>query len=81
MSASRKQIEDIRFLEETGVLKTLPESLRKMADLRLQYPDTPLRELGELAVPPIGKSGVNHRLRRLSMIAEKYRTDPRNADL
>ena len=81
VSASGKQISDIRFLEEKGVLKTLPESLRKMADLRLQYPDTPLRELGELAVPPIGKSGVNHRLRRLSMIAEKYRTDPRNADL
>ena len=66
---------DILFLEERGVLKTLPESLRKMAELRLQYPDTPLRELGELAVPPIGKSGVNHRLRRLSEIAQKYRTD------
>lgn len=75
VSASGKQINDILFLEEKGVLKTLPESLRKMAELRLQYPDTPLRELGELAVPPIGKSGVNHRLRRLSEIAQKYRTD------
>ena len=75
VSASGKQINDILFLEERGVLKTLPESLRKMAELRLQYPDTPLRELGELAVPPIGKSGVNHRLRRLSEIAQKYRTD------
>jgi DNA-binding protein WhiA len=75
VSASRKQIADIRFLEESGILRTLPESLRKMAELRMQYPDTPLRELGELAVPPIGKSGVNHRLRRLSEIAEKYRTD------
>jgi hypothetical protein len=46
-----------------------------MAELRLQYPDTPLRELGDLAVPPIGKSGVNHRLRRLTEIAEKYRTE------
>ena len=80
VSASGKQISDIRFLEERGVLRTLPESLRKMAELRLQYPDTPLRELGELAVPPIGKSGVNHRLRRLSEIAEKYRTDSRDAD-
>jgi DNA-binding protein WhiA len=75
VSASRKQIADIRFLEESGILRTLPESLRKMAELRLQYPDTPLRELGNLAVPPIGKSGVNHRLRRLSEIAEKYRGD------
>ena len=78
VSASRKQIGDIRYLEESGILRTLPESLRKMAELRLQYPDTPLRELGDLAVPPIGKSGVNHRLRRLSEIAEKYRTDPQN---
>ena len=78
MSASRKQISDIRYLEESGILRTLPESLRKMAELRLQYPDTPLRELGDLAVPPIGKSGVNHRLRRLTEIAEKYRTESRN---
>jgi hypothetical protein len=75
VSASGKQISDILFLEERGILRTLPESLRKMAELRLQYPDTPLRELGELAVPPVGKSGVNHRLRRLSEIAQKYRTD------
>ena len=80
VSASGKQISDIRFLEEKGVLRTLPESLRKMAELRLQYPDTPLRELGELAVPPIGKSGVNHRLRRLSEIAGKYRTDTGDKD-
>lgn len=78
VSASRKQISDITFLEESGILRTLPESLRKMAELRLQYPDTPLRELGDLAVPPIGKSGVNHRLRRLTEIAEKYRSDPRS---
>jgi DNA-binding protein WhiA len=78
VSASRKQISDIRYLEESGILRTLPESLRKMAELRLQYPDTPLRELGDLAVPPIGKSGVNHRLRRLTEIAEKYRTESRN---
>ena len=78
VSASRKQINDIRFLEESGILRTLPESLRKMAELRLQYPDTPLRELGDLAVPPIGKSGVNHRLRRLTQIAEKHRLDSQN---
>ena len=78
VSASRKQISDIRYLEESGILRTLPESLRKMAELRLQYPDTPLRELGDLAVPPIGKSGVNHRLRRLTEIAEKYRSDSRS---
>ena len=80
VSASRKQINDILFLEKAGILKTLPESLRKMAELRTRYPDTPLRELGDLAVPPIGKSGVNHRLRRLSEIAQKYREDSGNVE-
>ena len=80
VSASRKQISDIRFLEESGILRTLPESLREMAELRLQYPDTPLRELGDLAHPPIGKSGVNHRLRRLSEVADKYRTKTQSAE-
>ena len=74
VSASRKQIEDILFLEKAGILKTLPESLRKMAELRMQYPDMPLRELGDQAQPPIGKSGVNHRLRRISELARKYRS-------
>jgi len=80
VSASRKQINDILFLEKAGILRTLPESLRKMAELRIQYPDTPLRELGDLAVPPIGKSGVNHRLRRLTEIAQKYRKNSGNAE-
>ena len=80
VSASRKQINDILFLEKAGILRTLPESLRTMAELRVQYPDTPLRELGDLAVPPIGKSGVNHRLRRLTEIAQKYRKNSGNAE-
>ena len=80
VSASRKQIEDIEFLEKIGVLRTLPESLRKMAELRTQYPDLPLRELGDQAVPPIGKSGVNHRLRRLTDLARKYRDGKPEAD-
>lgn len=73
VSASRKQIEEIGFLEEKGILRTLPESLQQIAMLRVEYPDLPLRELGEMANPPIGKSGVNHRLRRLVETAEKYR--------
>lgn len=73
VQASRRQIEDIRYLEEQGVLRTLPENLRSMAELRLEYPDVPLRELGRLANPEIGKSGVNHRLRRLSGLADEFR--------
>ena len=42
---------------------------RQIAKLRMEYPDAPLRELGELAVPPIGKSGVNHRLRNIMAAA------------
>ena len=51
----------------------LPENLRRMAELRLEYPDISLRELGELSDPPMGKSGVNHRLRKLSEIAGRVK--------
>lgn len=73
VDAATRQIEDIRFLEEHGYLSELPESLREIAMLRLQNPDATLTELGELLDPPVGKSGVNHRLRRLQMVVEKYK--------
>ncbi len=44
--------------------------MREIAELRLQYPDVSLKELGEMLVPPISKSGVNHRLRKIDRIAE-----------
>ena len=44
-----------------------------MAEIRLMYQDAPLRELGAYLDPPVGKSGVNHRLRRLSELADKVR--------
>ena len=46
-------------------------ALREMALIRLEYPDSSLKELGELCDPPVGKSGVNHRLRKLGEIAKK----------
>ncbi len=73
VQAAQRQLEDIRFLERTGALRKLPESLRTMAELRMEYPDISLQELGEKARPPIGKSGVNHRLRRISEAAERLR--------
>ncbi len=73
VSAARKQMDDILLLQERGVLSTLPENLREMAALRLQYPESSLQELGGHLVPPVGKSGVNHRLRRLSEAADKVR--------
>ncbi len=75
VGAAHKQIEDIILLEERDVLRTLPQSLRIIAELRLEYPDISLKELGSQANPPISKSGVNHRLRRISEIAKQVREE------
>ena len=74
VSAAVKQIEDIRYLEETGRLKELSPGLQMTAKLRLENPELPLQELGTLFDPPLGKSGVNHRLRSLCKEAEKNRS-------
>ena len=73
VSAAVKQIEDIRYIQETKGLDKLPEGLKDMALTRLTYPEASLKELGNLVTPPIGKSGVNHRLRKLNEIAEELR--------
>ncbi len=73
VNAAVKQIEDIKYIEATKGLKFLPDNLRKIAELRLEEPETPLKELGEKLNPPIGKSGVNHRLRKISEIANELR--------
>ena len=70
VSAAMKQVEDIRYIRDTIGLKELPEGLRDIAELRLEYPNETLKELGDLLQTPLGKSGVNHRLRKLSEIAE-----------
>ena len=70
-NASVKQIEDIRRIEETIGLTALPEGLEELARVRLDNPDLSLKGLGEMLTPPLGKSGVNHRLRRLSEIARQ----------
>lgn len=69
VNAAVKQIQDIERIRDAIGLESLPEHLRQMAELRLEYPDTPLQALGELLDPPVGKSGVNHRLRKLAEIA------------
>lgn len=73
VSAAVKQIEDIRYIQETTGLDKLPEGLKDMALTRLTYPEASLKELGSLVTPSIGKSGVNHRLRKLNEIAEELR--------
>ena len=74
VSAAVKQIEDIRYIEEKAGLKSLPANLQEMARVRLENPDGTLKELGEALDPPVGKSGVNHRLRKLSLLAEELRS-------
>lgn len=73
VSAAVKQVEDITYLRDTVGFDKLSEGLKEIALARLSHPDATLKELGELLSPPVGKSGVNHRLRKLSDLAEKVR--------
>ena len=73
VNAAARQIEDIEFLRDTCGLDSLPDNLKEMALIRLEYPDATLPELGKIFNPPLGKSGVNHRLRRLSELADRER--------
>lgn len=75
VTAAIKQIEDIQYIQNQKEWKYLPETLLKTAELRLQYPEASLKELGLLMAPPIGKSGINHRLKKISNIAEQLRKD------
>lgn len=71
--AAAAQIDDILFLRNSGVLETLAPALQEFAELRLTHRDVSLRELGELAEPPLSKSAVYHRVRRLEEIAREHR--------
>jgi DNA-binding transcriptional regulator WhiA len=73
VEASWRQVEDVRAILAAGVWEQLPRALREVALARLRHPDASLRELGETLDPPVGKSGVNHRLRRLHCWAERAR--------
>lgn len=74
VSAAVKQIEDITFIRDTIGFGELSDGLKEIAQLRLDYPEASLVELGKLLSTPVGKSGVNHRLRKLSLMAEGLRT-------
>lgn len=73
VSAAVKQIDDINYIISTRGIEYLPENLQELAVVRLENEDATLKELGEMVTPPIGKSGVNHRLRKISEIAEELR--------
>ena len=73
VNASAKQIEDIEYLEEYIGLENISEPLREIAELRLAKPDASLKELAELCIPSIGRSGVNHRLRKITNLVEAHK--------
>ena len=75
LKASEKQIEDIEYIMNTEGLESLTPELRNMAELRLENPDVSLKELGEMLDKPVGRSGANHRLKKLMEIAEQIRED------
>lgn len=73
VDAAMRQAEDIRFIAERLGLENLPKPLRQMAEARLEHPEATLRDLGDLLDPPLGKSGVNYRLRKLETLARLLR--------
>ena len=73
IGAALRQVENIKFIDETIGLDALPEKLREVALLRVQYQDVTLKELVDIVGGEISKSGINHRLRKIDEIAEKLR--------
>ena len=78
VKAAARQVEDIRLIKEKIGLAALAEGLQEVALLRMEYPEASLKELGELLCPPVGKSGVNHRLKKLCDIADGLRSGNSN---
>ena len=70
VNAAQTVIEAIKFLKS---MDKLPDNLREIAVARMANPDATIVELGQLLVPPLGKSGVNHRLRKIKELAEQLR--------
>ncbi|MBQ8568011.1 MAG: DNA-binding protein WhiA [Oscillospiraceae bacterium] len=75
LKAAEKQIEDIEYIERTVGLDYLPRDLMNMAEVRLDNPEVSLKDLGELLDKPLGRSGANHRLKKISAIADKLREE------
>ena len=73
INASVSQIDDIKFLKKMKKFDTLSEDLKEIAGLRIENPDASLKELGQMISPILGKSGVNHRLKKIQEIANEIR--------
>lgn len=73
VATSVRQIEDIKYIMKTKGINYLPPKLQEIALVRIDNPDASLQELGQRLEPPLGKSGVNHRLRKICQIADDLR--------
>lgn len=79
VAAAMRQLEDIRLIDRRVGLGNLAPALAEIARLRLEHPDASLADLGQLAEPPLTKSAVNHRLRRLAALADDLRRNSASA--
>lgn len=75
VNASGRQFDSIELIQRTRGLGYLSDKLREIAELRLSEREASLKELGEMLSPPVGKSGVNHRLQKIEDIAEKLKIE------
>lgn len=81
VDAAVRQVENILIIQKTIGIRGLPENLQELAMLRLEYEDMSLKELGEMLHPPLGKSGVNHRFKKIEEIANRHRDEVSLEDL
>lgn len=73
VNAAVKQIDAIKLIKDKGMFSKLGDNLKEIAELRISYPEASLIELGKMLKNPIGKSGVNHRLKAIEKIAEELK--------
>ena len=74
VNAAVRQVENIKLIQQKMGINQLPQNLQQIALLRVENEDLTLKELGELLYPPISKSGVNHRLKKIEDIANELRS-------
>lgn len=80
VQTSQKQAEDIEYIERKIGLTALPDNLREMALVRVRNRELSLEDLGKMMNPPLGKSGVHHRLQKISAVAQKIREKEKRGD-
>jgi DNA-binding protein WhiA len=73
--AAASQLEDIALIHRRLGFRRLGRPLRELVEARLAHPEASLRELGALLSPPVSKSGVSYRMRKLAELAERLRVE------